>query len=378
MWVLDLFCKTKKCSECNMRKNNSTSFDTTNKEEKSEKTIDDYYLEMKIFYERFKHNSRTGLGDKYKEWEYNLLYTLSTAQYRDVMYRELAKKIKSAVKNNEFEKLRALLYQSVFLKTVFLKNVPNGLSGGCDHSGRFFEVMGYISCLGFDSVYRCFPKDIPLCTNGYPLTVINTNLLLCILYNNAEYKKYDETTVVSKAEKRILTKSDKALRGVTMCLLGILKHDVTKFNEGLPILLKNYNRIGLLNESEKALCQFAISLVVIAKKFFTEKEFHDIVFPESKNFSRQYCEYIFSKDSFEPKIFYEYPDELSPLNQLLLTPIPITKLTKEQAYRIAYEGLDENAFKTILDEDRMVMDFILEYRARKQNNTPVSIAENTR
>ena len=294
------------------------------------------------------------------------------------MYRELAKKIKSAVKNNEFEKLRALLYQSVFLKTVFLKNVPNGLSGGCDHSGRFFEVMGYISCLGFDSVYRCFPKDIPLCTNGYPLTVINTNLLLCILYNNAEYKKYDETTVVSKAEKRILTKSDKALRGVTMCLLGILKHDVTKFNEGLPILLKNYNRIGLLNESEKALCQFAISLVVIAKKFFTEKEFHDIVFPESKNFSRQYCEYIFSKDSFEPKIIYEYPDELSPLNQLLLTPIPITKLTKEQAYRIAYEGLDENDFKTILDEDRMMMDFILEYRARKQNNTPVSIAENTR
>ena len=51
---------------------------------------------------------------------------------------------------------------------------------------------------------------------------------------------------------------------------------------------------------------------------------------------------------------------------------------KEQAYRIAYEGLDENDFKTILDEDRMVMDFILEYRARKQNNTPVSIAENTR
>ena len=86
----------------------------------------------------------------------------------------------------------------------------------------------------------------------------------------------------------------------------------------------------------------------------------------------------FSKDSFEPKIFYEYPDELSPLNQLLLTPIPITKLTKEQAYRIAYEGLDENDFKTILDEDRMMMDFILEYRARKQNNTPVSIAENTR
>ena len=87
MWVLDLFCKTKKCSECNTKKSNSTSFDTTNKEEKSEKTIDDYYLEMKIFYERFKHNSRTGLGDKYEEWEYNLLYTLSTAQYRDVMYR---------------------------------------------------------------------------------------------------------------------------------------------------------------------------------------------------------------------------------------------------------------------------------------------------
>lgn len=153
MWVLDLFCKTKKCSECNTKKSNSTSFDTTNKEEKSEKTIDDYYLKLKIFYERFKHNSRTGLGDKYKEWEYNLLYTLSTASYSDVMYRELAKKIKSAVKNNEFEKLRALLYQS-----VFLKNVPNGLSGGCDHSGRFLRSWVIFPVLVLTLFIDAFPK----------------------------------------------------------------------------------------------------------------------------------------------------------------------------------------------------------------------------
>jgi hypothetical protein len=29
-----------------------------------------------------------------------------------------------------------------------MKNVPNVMSGGYDHSGRFFEAMGYISCLG--------------------------------------------------------------------------------------------------------------------------------------------------------------------------------------------------------------------------------------
>lgn len=58
-----------------------------------------------------------------------------------------------------------------------------------------------------------------------------------------------------------------------MCLLGILKHDVVMFNEGLPQLLYNYNRLTLLNACEKTLCQLAISLVVIARKFLTEDEF---------------------------------------------------------------------------------------------------------
>ena len=59
------------------------------------------------------------------------------------MFRELARNVKESIKNTNFEQIRSLLYQA-----VFMKNVPNVMSGGYDHSGRFFEAMGYISCLG--------------------------------------------------------------------------------------------------------------------------------------------------------------------------------------------------------------------------------------
>ena len=91
-------------------------------------------------------------------------------------------------------------------------------------------------------------------------------------------------------------------------------------------------------------------------------------FPESNNLSWSYCEYIISRDSFEPKLYYEYSDNLSELNNLMLTPIPITKLTKEQAYRIEYEGLNKDDFKTILDSKGMLNNFILEYRKKNANN----------
>lgn len=74
------------------------------------------------------------------------------------MFRELARNVKESIKNTNFEQIRSLLYQA-----VFMKNVPNVMSGGYDHSGRFFEAMGYISCLGFDSIYNCCKNLTRLC-----------------------------------------------------------------------------------------------------------------------------------------------------------------------------------------------------------------------
>ena len=136
-----------------------------------EKTINDYYAEMSDYY-KGKADNQNNLYDK-KSHEEVLLYSLLYAQYSDVMYKELAKSIRAALNINEFEKIRALLYQSVFMKNVPL---PEVISHKYDHSDRFFEAMGYIACLGFSSVYRIFPENIPFCKNGDELPVLNSNL----------------------------------------------------------------------------------------------------------------------------------------------------------------------------------------------------------
>lgn len=319
-----------------------------------------YASELKEFIDYLnepREKTKKSLRDEY--WEDSYIYAFSVDSCRDIMYKLIATELKRAMKSNELEEIRSLLYQCSFMKYA-----PDGLSGGYDHSGRFFEAMYYISCLGFDSVYRIFPEGLPLCDNGYPVTVLNTNLLLCILYNTSQNKVYDQDSVIVKVMNSLSSKGDKALRGVTRCLLGILLHDVERFNEGLPLVLDNFNRMSsILDESKRVLCQFAVSLIVIAKKFLTEREFNSILIPEHKLFSKPYCDYILSKNSFEQQIFFEYPEPISELNDLLLTPIPLTVLHQPYLNNEQYSKRERNKF--YLDHETLELNFILDYRKRK-------------
>lgn len=329
---------------------------------KTAPTFDDYIASMKRSYAYFCRDYDERNENVSEVWSYResrLLESMTTI-YKKVMFDYLADNIKLAMKNDELETLRSLLYQS-----TFIENVPAGLAKGADHTCRFFEAMNYISCLGFDVVYRIFPKGIPQCANGYPVLLENANLLLCLLYDSPDKKLYDEEKIVEKAEKALSKKSDKVIVSTTKCLLGILKHNTDLFNEGLKTVVANYNRQEL-NSSEKVLCQLAVALIVIAKKFLSEEEFKRIEFPVAKNFSKKYCEHILSKDSFEPKIFYEYPDELSPLNKIALTPVPVTKLHKPYFDKKQYSKKEQN--ENYIDAERMAIDFILEFRKIEQEN----------
>ena len=297
------------------------------------------------------------LSDYRRYQETWLLDCVKYAAYREVMFSYLAKNLQKALKDHDFEKARSILYQAAFLEYA-----ETGTTSGYDHSRRFSEAMAYASSLGLDVLYRCFPKDIPFSNNGYPIISVITNLLLCIMFNTSESKKYDEEAAILKAEKQLLKKSDKALRGVLICLLGIYLHDVGRFNEGLEVAVSNWNRQDI-NETEKVLCQSAIALIMIAKKFMPQEEFSRIVYPEAKNFSRQYLEYILSKESFEPKYFFEYPDELAPINSFMLLPIPVTQLHKPYENQTQYSKRERE--ELYLDCDRMVVGFILEYRKNK-------------
>lgn len=318
-------------------------------------TLDDYILNVKDSYRYFcqKDHENKNIPEFWTYWEQKMLTAMTTV-YSNVLHDYLAEQMKVALKNNEFEKLRAMMYQS-----TFLENAPTGLACGCDHIRRFYESMNYIASLGFSSVYRCFPEGIPLSSNGYNGSSLNVNLLLCILYNTLEKKLYDESVIIKRTEKQFLKKGDKVIVDTTRCLLGILKHDVGMFNIGLKGIITNYNRQDL-NSSEKVLCQYAVGLVVIAKKFLSQDEFNSVEYPDAKNFSKQYCEYIVSKDTFEPKTFFEYHDELSPLNQIALTPIPITRLHKPYFNKPGYSKKEQN--ENYLDVQRMALEFTMEYR----------------
>ena len=57
----------------------------------------------------------------------------------------------------------------------------------------------------------------------------------------------------------------------------------------------------------------------------------------------------------------------------MLTTIPITQLTRIQARRIMYEGLDVNEFDIILDEEQMYNNFIIDYKEKNKKNILVKL-----
>ena len=277
----------------------------------------------------------------------HILNALPGNPYRQALFEKV---LAQAMKEEDYAGLQRIFYQ--IAKVSLLPT-----SGGYDHCDRLWPLLDLLACADTDNIYRILPEGLPLITNGYPMYVHSTNVLLCLLYNTADKTVYAQDQVTAKAEKFASSKKPVWERAVISCLLAVTDHDVSRFSENLQNLCTGYNRADIA-PYRKMQCQNAYGLLALARRFWTAEEFAAVTLPEYKNFSRGYAEWLFAQKELSDELCVTYEAPLTEINAILKRPAAVTRIYQR------YLGSDNpylsNAEKKAwyLDSDRMMEELL--------------------
>lgn len=312
----------------------------------SENYLTEYLDELVLYSQKVKEEEGNDTFSYYKRM---FDYLSTSYPSRFAIYEEY---ITEALDNDDFARL-----QSVFLHSARTKLLPDGVEGGYDHCDRLWLLLDLLACDDFDNVYRVFPEGLPLSTNGYPMYIHGTNILLCLLYNSENATVYPADKIIDKAEKFATSKKPLWERSVVSCLLGILQCDVSRISDSLQKVCEGFAKMNVAKYM-KMQCQNAYGLIVLARHFLPEDKFAQIIYPEYKNFSKNYMSWLLEQNELSKDLCITYPSPIEELNEILKKQIAITcihqpNLNSDNPYLSARE---KKAYH--VDLKRMLAEFI--------------------
>lgn len=275
--------------------------------------IDEYMNNLIEFSSRAQDKYAQGSFEYYKK-------LLSAIQMnRSDVQQIYEKEIKEALSKRDYFKLK-----SIFYHISKVKMLPCS-SGGYDHCGRLWQLLDLLACDSYDNIIRVLPTGLPLASNGYPMFIHATNLLLCLLYNKNGENPYKQDKVIEKAEKFITSKKPLWERAVVACVLNIMEGDVKGFSENLQNVCDGYGKQSIAKYM-KMQCQSAYGLVALAKNVWSQDEFKEVVLPDNKNFSKEYIQWFLIQEKISDDLFLTYETPLEEVNCILKKPVAITRI----------------------------------------------------
>lgn len=297
-------------------------------------------------------------AQQYKELIQDIALERTHAEYQ----KALEKGIAESLKEENYEQLNRIFYQDTAAALL------PGTNGGYDHSGRFWELLDAMACMEDTVISRILPEESELASNGYPMYVHGTNLLLCLMYHDGQNQRYDQEKVIAGAEKFVNAKKPLWEKSVISFLLCLTEKNTEGMSKELQTVCESYGRQAIA-KYKKLQCLNAYGLVVLAKRFLSEEEFAKIVLPKHQNFSTGYIKWRLERKEFVPELYYEYPEAVAGKAEILKTPVAVTKvhrpyLNADHPYMSAKEKkqwhLDaaamEEAFIASLDDKRQEKD----------------------
>lgn len=266
----------------------------------------------------------------------------SLSWFDDNMFMDILKK---AIKEQDFDTMYAC-----FLCMHKGKLLWHSQSG-YDHCDVFYNFLAHLSYANYEDIFRAFPDNLPISTNGYNMLVYGTNLILYMLYPD----KYDKDNTITKAEKYVASKAAKGDRALISVLLGIIKKDVQMISDNLQIMCSTHARTDLIYQTEKVQCCQAYGLLKIAYHMLTKEEFDKIELPNYKTFDKGYLYWLLA-GGFSEKLIIEYKHPYEIFNVALLAPIPITKVI--QPYLDTNKAELKRYRKSYMDINKMNLELV--------------------
>ena len=221
-----------------------------------------------------------------------------------------------AFQNNDYELLNNSIYHYSKHRLLVIQD------GGYDHCGYFWKVMDGMACNYKEVIGKCYPIELGLCTNGYPLYIVASNLLMSLWYKNQQWMEI----AYPAGEKFLSQKKGLWEKAIVAYLMALSNKDMDKATEELSNVCKYSTRLDH-PKLYKCLCIEAHGLYQIARYILSEEDFNRISLPDNDNFCKGLISWQREHEYPEKgKFILHYPNELDVMNRILELPLPVSNL----------------------------------------------------
>lgn len=218
----------------------------------------------------------------------------------------------TAFQTNDYELLHNSIYHYSKHRLLHISD------SGYDHCTYFWKVMDSMACNYKDVIESCYPEQLGLCQNGYPLFVVASNLLMALWYENEQWMEL----AFPAGEKFLNQKKGRWEKAIVTFLMALSTKDMAKASEELSNVCKFSTRIDR-HKIYKSLCTEAHGLYHIARNILAEDDFLRIEVPTHDNFCSGLL--LWQKEHDYPergKMIITYPEELNIMNRILELSLP--------------------------------------------------------
>lgn len=248
----------------------------------------------------------------------------------------------TAFQHKDYELLNDSIYHNTKHRLLNLS------ASGYDHCGYFWEVMDGMACNYKDIIGKCYPIELGLSNNGYPLWIVASNLFMALWYKNEQWME----RAYPAGEKFLSQKKGLWEKAIVAYLMALSDHDMEKATEELNNVCKYSTRIDR-PKLYKCFCTEAHGLYQIARYILSEEDFNRIGLPDHDNFCKGLISWQKEHEYPEKgKLILRYPDELDVMNHILELPLPTCILSG-------------SGKKKTVDVEQMKKELVVEFTARK-------------
>lgn len=247
-----------------------------------------------------------------------------TARVHESLFKEMKRgsefcaEIESAVSQGDWTALHGIFYHLHKIEALPFNR---------DSYAIMRSVLAALSCGNIGDAKKILPRSYPESKGHYPMYDHAANVLLCIFYGADGSAKYPAEKLVAGAETFAASKKPVYDRMMVASLLAVFQHDAARLSASLAQLCEGVFKTEL-SESQKMQVREAYGILFLAKRVWTQDEFAKVAYPDCRNFSAGYIEWLFAQGEIPENIGVTYPAPLSELNAVLSLPVAETKLTK--------------------------------------------------
>lgn len=163
-----------------------------------------------------------------------------------------------------------------------------------------------------------FPYKYGKMNNGYKPYVIFCNIIIAKYYSDDEMLSH----AITDAEKFVSTKASKWQLALVNYLLKLHKKDFDAASAELSAFCKLSKRLSSDYIFEEKIAIMALGLYMIADEWLENTKLEQIKMPNEKRFLKEFADWRCKNKDPELKLFCEYPEDISILNDIVVEDIP--------------------------------------------------------